>query len=233
MVHVQGGAETRRYILRATEAGSGDQPLGESPNVDLDRERRYAAISSEIGAGLKLGESGSGKVSGEYKPVTLTQVIAVATATVSVILIILGSYPFAFSIIIPRPFEYRNTPFPVCAPTTYRTPADCTLIPPGYPFSPGMVTPILVEKCFTNPFTIDETTTYIVRRRLVSDTSAVSISAPDIFIDARKGCEVARFNGHIIPLATPPGKYHWEGVSEVKSWRNENIPWRSESFTVM
>src|SRR5688572_21010165 len=95
-----------------------------------------------------------------------------------------------------------------------------------------MLTPLLVQKCYTNPFSRDNSITYIIRRRLVSDNSGLSITVPDTFIDTEKGCQTIRNSLNAVPAETPPGKYHWEGLSEIRSWRQENIPWRSESFTL-
>lgn len=211
--------------------GGGHEPASESAIAADDRERLYARVSEEIGAGSQVGTGRRG--GGPARPVTPAFVLGAVILAVSLIVLALGAYPFIFGAVLGEPFQYTNLPFPVCDPAiAYTSPEDCTKPAPGFQFLPGQGVPMLFGKCYTDPFGEGRDTTYTVHRRLVSDQNGVQISIGDTFASAKEGCALTRMTEHAIPTETPSGLYHFEGFSEIRSWRQMNVLWRSASFAV-
>jgi hypothetical protein len=146
-------------------------------------------------------------------------------------LIVVATYPFAFGMILGEPFSYLNDTFPVCLPDQmYLHDDECVKPPAGFAYRTGQLVPMLVQKCYRDPFNGPDVVVYTIHRQLVSDQNGVRIAAGDTFATVRKGCHTLRQSLHAVPPETPPGVYHFEGFSELRSWRLQNVPWRSASF---
>lgn len=209
-----------------------DQSPRARPTFTDDRERQYAAISEEISAGAQIG--GGYRRRSPSRQITPTIIGAAALLSVSVVLIGFAAYPFIFSAVLGEPFQYTNLPLPLCAPDhAYLHDDDCEKPPAGYKFHPGEQVPMLVGRCFHDPFNTVHETAYTLHRRLVSDQNGVQIAIGDTFSTAKEGCSVQRVVQHAIPIETPTGAYHFEGFAEVHvSWKTPNVLWRSVSFNV-
>jgi hypothetical protein len=152
---------------------------------------------------------------------------------VSILLIGIALIPLLTEVLIPSPFSYQNSPFPVCRADSEGT--QCTLAGPDYNFHPGDVVPLLVSRCYSEPFiSKDAKAGYRVERSLVSDHDGITISMAPTFNQVDVGCSTDVVTIHAVPVETPMGVYHFEGASTVYgTFRTAVVVWRSNSFKVV
>jgi hypothetical protein len=232
MVYAEGGENLVRSEGRTGSSGSSDKPAVEGTNANVDISRGYATLRAAIGAGLIKGDR-SERNRKERAPVTTPTIIAAAIASVSIVFIIIGLYPFIFNLVLGQPFTYTNVPFPICDPfVKYDTEDVCVRPSAQFMWQSGQIVPFYVGVCYNNPFSVSGELTYTFKRRLVNDNDGTIIPMDDSFTNASRGCVIKRITLNPIPERAYPGTWHFEGVSEVTTWRLEEIPWRSVSFLV-
>lgn len=209
------------------------KPPGASSDVDADRERLYARVSEEIGAGsIPRNRDGRGGAQGA-RPVTTGKVLAAAILSVSTVLIGIGLLPFIYALFVPVPFSYQNSPFPICRTGTTSI-DDC--LPDGdeHPFHPGDVVPFIVTRCADDVFARSTQLPYVLSRNLVNDESGTRVILPSLSTAATSGgCETVITFAHQLPDAIAPGRYYLEGVATVYGrFRTVNAYFQTQPFVV-
>lgn len=136
------------------------------------------------------------------------------------------------ALILPTPFEYRDIPFRVCAPTS--TSAECLPLKESDVFYPQDVVPFVVDRCATDIFARSAQLPYVLSRNLVNDRSGVRIIMPSLSTTLpSSGCETSITVAHQLPESVAPGVYYLEGVATVYGrFKTVNSYFRTQTFVV-
>ena len=93
----------------------------------------------------------------------------------------------------------------------------------------GQAVGLHVARCSSD----NDTRIYTMARSLVSDEGSKEILLPATSASIASGCHPVVSAINVIPVCTPPGRYHVEGTSEIHgTYRAFLVKWRSAPFMV-